>query len=108
VCDDFASYIKDKMCMLDIDASHVVNFNERNVHFSITTSKTLNIRGARTVSVHDAESSQQCTAMCDVTGNGENIPPFLILKGSNKATGCIKRELQNISEEYSGGFLTQK
>jgi hypothetical protein len=107
VCDDFVSYIKEKMRMLDIDASNVVNFDETNVHFSIATKKTLNVRGARTVSVRDAESSQRCTVMLGVTGDGQKVPPFIIFKGSNKVTGRINRELQMITEEHTFGFPTQ-
>jgi DDE superfamily endonuclease len=95
---DFVSYIEDKMKALEIDKSAVCNFDETNVGFSWDSKTTINKKGAKTITVAGAESSQRCTAMIGVSGSGYKFPPFVIFKGSNKARAPINRLFKTIDE----------
>jgi transposase len=99
--DDWIDYIKEKMEMLQIGSNAICNFDETNIYFSPDTAYTLNRRGARTIAVKRADSTQRCTVMIGVSGSGFKFPPLIIYKGSaNANTGRILRTFQQIEREF--------
>lgn len=97
--DGFGQYIIEKMKMLLIDHDCIANFDETNVYFSPDTHTTLDRRGSKTVSVRSGTSSQRCTVMIGVSGNGERFPPYIIFTGKYSDTGSIYRKFQRIVAE---------
>ena len=99
VINDWVSYIKGNMSMYGIDHNCVANFDETAVYFSPECSVTLNWRGERNISVRKADSSQRCTVMIGVSGDGHKFPPFVVNKGSIGRTGRIAVELRRVAQE---------
>ena len=97
---DFVSYINERVEMLGIPWENVVNGDETNIDFSLDSSRTLNKRGSRTVSVKQAKSSQRATALLVVSQTGEKLKPFLIFKGKPGRTGRVSREFANPNLVY--------
>ena len=93
VIDDWISVIKEQMGTYGVDHAHIANFDETPVYFSPVCDLTLNRVGERTISVHKSDTSQRCTAMIGVSGEGHKFPPFVIFKGSTGRTGLIAIEL---------------
>ena len=91
---DFIEYVHDKNRFLEVDPSLVYNVDETNVFFSQQTPFTYAQRGSRTVSVKSVNSSSRCTAMLGGSMSGKKLPPFIIFKGTNKASGHIRREVR--------------
>ena len=60
------------------------------MYFDMTTNKTVNLKGAKTVSVRSTGADKRrLTVVLAVTGDGKMLPPMIIFKG--------KRALKNIS-----------
>ena len=108
VISDWAAYIKGDMSMYQIGHDCIANFDETAVYFSPECSVTLNRRGERTISVRKADSSQRCTVMIGVSGDGHKFPPFVVFKGSVGRTGRIVVELRRVAQQqqisYDGEF----
>jgi DDE superfamily endonuclease len=94
-------YILGQVRMLDIPYENVANFDETNLDFDVDGGPTLNAKGAKTVGVKGAKSSDRATAFLGVSMMGECLPPFIIWKGSdNKRTGRIWREFKRPNFSY--------
>jgi hypothetical protein len=81
------------MTLLHIDHERFANFDDKNVFFSPDCKLTLDLAGARTVSVITADCPQRCTAMIGVSGGGYMFLPFINFKGSTGPRGRISRKL---------------
>jgi hypothetical protein len=79
----FSLYIQKKMKILEITHKNICNFDETNVFFAPQSKKTLAAVGSQTVAALIAESSQRCTAMIGVAGNGDGFEPYVIFKGKD-------------------------
>jgi hypothetical protein len=99
VISDWISYIKGDMSMYGIGHDCIENFDETAVYFSLECSVTLNWQGERTISVRKADSSQRCTVMIGVSGNGHKFPPFVVFKGSTGRTGRIVVVLRRVAQQ---------
>jgi hypothetical protein len=97
VIDNFVQYVNQQLSIGQYDPSRVVNFDETNIYFDITTGITLAERGSRSVSVRTTGSSARCTVLLGVTMAGGKLPPFVIFKGST--SGRIVSEFAF----YAGG-----
>jgi hypothetical protein len=97
--DGFGKYIIEKMKMLLIDHDCIANFDETNVYFSPDIHTTLDRRGSKTVSVRSGTSSQRCTVMIGVSGDGQRFPPYIIFTGKYTNTGTINQTFQRITAE---------
>lgn len=95
IINDFQQYINEKMIMLDITADNVYNCDQTNVNFSVEAPYTWAKRGSNTVAVKVGNSSNRATAMLACSLSGKKLPPFIVFKGSEYATGSIYRELQS-------------
>lgn len=68
----------------------IVNMDETPMYFDMTTNKTVNLKGAKTVSVRSTGADKRrLTVVLAATGDGKMLPPMIIFKG--------KRALKNIS-----------
>ena len=97
--DGFNAYLKEKMQMLMIDHDSIASFDETNTYFSPSSATTLDRKGNKTVAVRTPGSSQRCSVMLGVTGEGKPFQPYLIFKGKYGPTGHIYRLFQRIYEE---------
>jgi hypothetical protein len=98
---DWVVYIKQKLKITGISHECFANFDETPVFFSPDASVTLNRKGSRTVSVRKAGSSERCTAMLGVSGDGHKFPPFVIFKGSVLRSGRIGAQLRKVATEQA-------
>jgi DDE superfamily endonuclease len=96
IIEGWAAYIKEKMEMIGITHTNLCNFDETNVFFSPQSKKTLAHKGSKTVSALKAESTQRCTAMIGVTGDGDGFPPYIIYKGKDSDRGLIYPQLKRV------------
>ena len=71
----------------------MVNIDETNVYFDMPATKTLAVRGSRTVSVVGTVSSNRVTVVLGASLDGRKIPPSIILKGQSKPTGRVYKEV---------------
>jgi hypothetical protein len=61
-----------------------------NLDFNVDGGQTLNAKGAKTVGVKGANSSDRATAMIGVSMTGECFTPYIVYKGTqNKMTRQI-------------------
>ena len=97
---DWVQYVTGQIRMLGIPAENVANFDETNADFSIDSTTTLNKKGANTVSAKTAKSSQRASVMLGVSMAGERLTPYIIFKGSDKATGRVHREFTSRNHSY--------
>lgn len=98
---DFVEYINEQIKRLNIPSSNVFNIDETNIDFNIESGTTLNRKGARTISVQSARSSQRATALLEVSLTGKKLQPYLIFKGlPNSRTGRVLREFSNAAFGY--------
>lgn len=68
----------------------IVNMDKTPMYFDMTTKKTVNLKGAKTVSVRSTGADKRrLTVVLAATGDGKMLPPMIIFKG--------KRALKNIS-----------
>lgn len=68
----------------------IVNMDETPMYFDMTTNKTVNLKGAKTVSVRSTGADKRrLTVVLAATGDGKMLPPMIIFKG--------KRALKKIS-----------
>ena len=68
----------------------IINMDETPMYFDMTTNKTVNLKGAKTVSVRSTGADKRrLTAVLAATSDGKMLPPMIIFKG--------KRALKNIS-----------
>jgi hypothetical protein len=91
--------------MLNIPYENVANFDETNLDFSVDAGNTLNLRGAKTVSVKAGRSSDRATAFLGVSMTGECFTPYLIYKGTDKRTGRVRREFDSQDFSYPATML---
>jgi DDE superfamily endonuclease/CENP-B N-terminal DNA-binding domain len=99
----WGDYVREKMEILDIDHSCICNFDETNVYFSPDCKYTLSPKGVKDVIVNQNESSQRCTAMIGVGGDGYKFPPYIIFKGVAGVTGRIYRQFQRVNAMHQAG-----
>jgi hypothetical protein len=97
VIDNFVQYVNQQTVVGQYDPSRIVNIDETNIYFDLTSGSTLAERGTRTVSVRTTGSSARCTVLLGCTMAGGKLPPFIIFKGSSN--GRIIREFAS----YPGG-----
>jgi DDE superfamily endonuclease len=95
---DFVDYINQKMAILGIYKSAICNFDKTNVFFHLTQQPLWKIvmRQRR-----KKESSQRCTVMLGVTGDGQKFPPLIIFKGLN-------RQMVTLEDDHLGYPLSNK
>jgi hypothetical protein len=87
---DWVRYVLGQIKMLGILYENVANFDEMNLDFNVDGGQTLNAKGAKTVGVKGANSSDRATAMIGVSMTGECFTPYIVYKGTqNKMTGQI-------------------
>ena len=68
----------------------IINMDETRMYFDMTTNKTVNLKGAKTVSVRSTcAEKRRLTVVLAATGDGQMLPPMIIFKG--------KRALKHIS-----------
>lgn len=90
IIDDFVQYVNTQISMGSLEGACVVNMDETNVDFDMTSSVTLEERGARTVNVKSSGATGRCSAVLSVTLDGKKLKPLVIFKG--KPGGRIARE----------------
>jgi hypothetical protein len=84
---DWVRYVLGQIEMLGIPYKKVANFDEMNLDFNVDGGQTLNRKGAETVGVKGAKSSDRATAMIGVSMMGECITTYIVYKGTqNKMT----------------------
>jgi hypothetical protein len=92
---DFLDYVNEKMKFLGVSDDDVFNCDQTNCFYSMENTYTYASRGSRTVGLRGAESTARCTVMLGVNRSGTNkLPPYIIFKGVNNATGRIYKELE--------------
>ena len=87
------------MQMLVIDHDSIASFDKTNTYFSPASATTLDRKGNKTLAVRTPGSSQRCSVMLGVTGEGKPFQPYLIFKGKYGPTGHIYRLFQRIYQE---------
>lgn len=80
---DFPLFVDDQMRINGIARADVVNIDETNIDFDCISADTLEVRGSKTISIAGNGSSNRCTILLGVTGNGVKLPPFIIFKGTH-------------------------
>lgn len=80
--------------MLDIKPDALCNFNKTYIFFNPAPPFTLNVKGAKTVTVQHAKLSQRCTAMLGVCCDNFKFPPYVIFKGSTGKSGRILKAMK--------------
>ena len=86
----FIRSVRDIRKELKYPDSMIVNMDETPMYFDMTTNKTVNQKGAKTVSVRSTGAEKRrLTAVLAATGDGQILSPMIIFKG--------KRALKNIS-----------
>ena len=90
VIDNFVHYVNQQAAVGQYKPSRIVNIDETNIYFDLTSGTTLAARGSRSVSVKTTDSSARCTVLLGVTMDGRKLPPYIIYKGSSN--GRIVRE----------------
>ena len=95
VRESFAQSTMTHIHMNDIPSSLVVNMYETAIHFDTPQITTVNIRGAKNVSVRRGSgSSQRCTLRITVAANEAKLPSFVIFKA--RQNGTIAKNLHQI------------
>jgi hypothetical protein len=88
--DWWVRYVLGQMHMLDIPYKNVANFDETNLDFSVDWGNTLNLKGAKTVSVKAGQSSDQATAFVGASMMGECFTPYRVF---NNFWPCFCKKL---------------
>ena len=101
---DWVRYVLGQIKMLNIPYENVANFDETNLDFSVDGGPTLNSKGADTVAVKAGKSSDRATGFVGVSMTGECFTPYIIYKGTDKATGRVHREFKSPKFSYPAGM----
>ena len=93
----FIAMMREKVALMDPD--NVINMDQTPIPYSYHASRTLALRGTKTIHVRSSTSdTKRATLAATVTGSGKLLKPFLIFKG--KTDGRIaQRELQTFPED---------
>ncbi len=93
----FIAMMHEKVALMDPD--NVINMDQTPIPYSYHASRTLALRGTKTIHVRSSTSdTKRATLAATVTGSGKLLKPFLIFKG--KTDGRIaQRELQTFPED---------
>jgi hypothetical protein len=88
----FIVMMREKVALMDPD--DVLNMDQTPIPYSYHTSRTLELKGKRTIHVRSSTSdTKRATLAAAVSGSGKLLKPFLIFKG--KSDGRIaQKELQ--------------
>ena len=86
VQDDMAQSIRNRLAeggsLHGLDLRNFVNMDQTAVWFEMKSSTTVDLTGARTVSIRDSGSNtKRCTVCLAVAADGTKLPPFVIFKG---------------------------
>ena len=93
IISDFVMSVNEQIKMSGYHPKSVVNIDETNVYFDMPATKTLAVRGSRTVSVVGTGSANRVTVVLGASLDGRKIPPFIIFKGQRKPTGRVYKEV---------------
>ncbi len=93
----FMSYMRQKVASMDPD--DVINMDQTPIPYSYHTSRTLALKGTKTIHVRSSTSdTKRATLAATVSGSGKLLKPFLIFKG--KTDGRIaSKELQSYPDD---------
>jgi transposase-like protein len=97
---DWVGYINREIEISKYSADVIVNMDETNVDFDMSSNYTLEEKGAETVNVRKTGSSERCTILLAVTASGEKLKPFVIFKGVPGARSRIVQEFNNPAFDY--------
>ena len=87
ILNGWKSYIQESIDMHHCDDNNVVNIDETNINFDLSSAVTFNKKGKCTITVKCTGSSQRCTVLLAVTKNGIKLRPYIIFK--NKINNYI-------------------
>ena len=74
----------------------ILNMDQTPLYFSYHQSKTLALRGTKTIHVRKTtDDTRRATAALTITASGESLPPMIIFKGSPKGR-IVKTELATL------------
>jgi hypothetical protein len=74
----------------------ILNMDQTPLYFSYHQSKTLALRGTKTIHVRKTtDDTRRATAALTITASGESLPPMIIFKGSPKGR-IVKKELPTL------------
>ncbi|KAG8229125.1 hypothetical protein J437_LFUL009714 [Ladona fulva] len=88
----FRLYLKKNLC--GVDFQHFGNMDEVPVSFNMPASRTVNLKGAKEVSVTTTghERSNFTVVLC-VTAYGSKLPPMVIFKRKTIPKGCESKDV---------------
>lgn len=91
ICNGYVNYVNNIIRMYDINEDYIVNLDETNLYFDMTSNRTLDIRGTRTINQTTTGSSNRATVLLAVTLSGKKLPPFIIFKGVTTSNAIINQ-----------------
>ena len=107
VRESFAQSTMTYIQMNDIPRCLFVNMDETAIYFDTPHHTTVNVRGAKTVSVRRGSSStQRCTLCITVAADGAKLPLFVIFKA--RPNGTIAKNLHQILPAGMHGCVQEK
>jgi len=98
VMDNWVHYVNQQIKMNKYTADCIVNYDQTNIYFDVSSPNTLEKKGAKSVSMKNTGCSLRCTVILAVTLSGIKLPAFVIFKGA--VDGRIMREFTDPALGY--------
>ncbi|KAI3630572.1 hypothetical protein MIR68_012007 [Amoeboaphelidium protococcarum] len=83
---DFVVYVRYLMDEFSVEDDDAINMDETGVHFDMTSSTTVEIKGTQHVSVVSSSNSGHCTVFLAVSLAGTKLKPLIVFKAKPGAT----------------------
>jgi len=103
---NWVHYVNKQIQMNRYTADCIVNYDQTNIYFDISSPFTLEKRGTKSVGMKTTGCSNRCTVILAVSLSGIKLPVFCIFKGENKdGRSRIVREFSDPAQGYPQSII---